>query len=94
MKNISYDQAMKLLKSYNAKLVDTQLECDYQRKHLPKSINIPVEEINEKAYKYLNDKSEIIIVYCHSGIRSVAACDMLKRLGYSNVYNIQGGIDN
>lgn len=94
MKNISYDQAMKLIKTHNAKLVDTQLEYDYLKNHLPNSINIPVEEINDKAYKYLNDKNEAIIVYCQSGIRSVAACDMLKRLGYTNLYNIQGGIDD
>ncbi len=94
MKNLSYDQAMKLVKSYNAKLIDTQLYHEYLREHLTGSINIPVEEINEKAHKYLKDKSEIIIVYCLSGVRSIAACDMLQRLGYINVYNIQNGIEN
>lgn len=94
MRNISYDQAMKLVKEYNAKLVDTQLEHDYLKKHLQRSINLPVEYINDIAYKYLKDKNEIIIVYCLSGVRSVAAYDMLKRLGYKNIYNIQGGIEN
>ena len=57
------------------------------------SINIPVEEINQKINKVIKDKNKIIIVYCLKGIRSEAASDMLKRLGYQNIYNIQGGID-
>lgn len=94
MKNVSYDQAMDLVVNYNAKLIDTQLEEDYYRKHLQGSINIPVEQINNYAYYYLPDRNELIVVYCLKGIRSIAATDMLERLGYANVYNLQGGIEN
>ena len=94
MKNISYDQAIKLVRNNNGVLLDVQLERDYYKRHLPSSINIPVEEINQKANKLIMSKNEFIVVYCLSGIRSVAACDMLKRLGYNNIYNIEGGIDN
>ena len=94
MKNISYDQAMKLIKMYNANIIDTQLKQDYEKNHIANSINIPIEEINKKAYKYLKDKNQIIVVYCQSGIRSIVGCDMLKRLGYTNLYNIDGGLDN
>lgn len=93
MKNISYDQAMILVTKYNAKLIDTQLEEDYNKRHFRGSINIPVELINSRAYYYLNDKYELIVVYCLKGMRSVAAGDMLERLGFANVYNIRGGID-
>ncbi len=93
MKNISYDQAMELLKIYQAKLIDTQTRYEYEKRHIVGSINIPVEEITEKAYQYFNDRNEVLVVYCLNGTRSIAACDMLQRLGYSNVFNIQGGID-
>ena len=93
MKNISYDQAMKLIKMYNAKFVDTQLKTDYEKNHIKNSINIPIEEIKKKAYKYLPNKNELLIIYCQSGIRSVVACDMLKRFGYTNLYNIENGLD-
>lgn len=94
MKNVSYDQAINLVVNYNAKLIDTQLEEDYYKKHLQGSINIPVEQINEYAPYYLQNKNEIIVVYCLKGIRSIAATDMLERQGYVNVYNLQGGIEN
>ena len=94
MKNISYDQAINLMKNYNTIIIDVQLAIDYEKKHLKGSINIPVEEINQNINKFIKNKNEIIIVYCLSGVRSIAACDMLKRLGYNNLYNIQGGIEN
>ena len=94
MKNVSYDQAINLVVNYNAKLIDTQLEEDYYKKHLQGSINIPVEQINEYAPYYLQNKNKKIVVYCLKGIRSIAATDMLERQGYVNVYNLQGGIEN
>lgn len=93
MKNISYDQAMNLLQKNNVVLIDVQLENDYRKKHIVGSINIPVEEINKKISKIIRDRNKIIIVYCLKGIRSEAAMDMLKRLGYKNIYNIEGGIN-
>lgn len=93
MKNISYNQAIELINLNNGILIDVQLKRDYEKKHLLGSINIPVEEINEKIKNIIKDKNQILIVYCLKGIRSEAAMDMLKRLGYNNVYNIQGGIE-
>ena len=31
-------------------------------------------------------------VYCHSGTRSVQACQIMKTFGINNVYNLLGGI--
>lgn len=93
MKNISYDQAMQLANEYGAKLIDVQLESDYYEKHLYGSVNIPVENIAYDISNVITNKNEILVVYCLKGIRSIAACDILTRLGYINVYNIQGGIE-
>ena len=93
MKNVSYDQAINLVNEYGAKLIDVQLENDYYRSHLYGSINIPVENIANEIANVTNSIDEVLVVYCLKGIRSVATCDILTRLGYINVYNIQGGIE-
>ena len=93
MKNVSYDQAINLVNEYGAKLIDVQLENDYYRSHLYGSINIPVENIADEIANVTNSIDEVLVVYCLKGIRSVAACDILTRLGFINVYNIQGGIE-
>jgi monothiol glutaredoxin len=38
-------------------------------------------------------KAAKIVVYCHHGMRSKRAADQLVAEGYSNVYNLEGGID-
>ena len=38
------------------------------------------------------DKDLNYYVYCHSGVRSVQACQIMKTFGINNVYNLLGGI--
>jgi rhodanese-related sulfurtransferase len=35
---------------------------------------------------------EKLVFVCHSGARSAQACAFLQQQGYSNVYNLRGGI--
>ncbi len=37
-------------------------------------------------------KDEPVICYCRSGKRSLQACMMLETMGFTNVYNLEGGI--
>lgn len=37
-------------------------------------------------------KDQAVYVYCRSGKRSLQACMMLEQAGFSQVYNVQGGI--
>ena len=57
------------------------------------SINIPVYDLEKNAQNKLNLGS-IIIVYCSAGIRSKRAIQILRKLGYRNLYNIEGGVEN
>ena len=57
------------------------------------SINIPVYDLLGQATRKLK-KESIIIVYCSAGIRSKRAVQILRKLGYRNLYNIEGGIEN
>ena len=74
-----------------AVLLDVRTEEEYRRGHIGGSRNIPVEKI-DNAVNLLHDKSAPLFVYCQSGIRSKKAASKLRKLGYSEVYNI-GGIE-
>jgi rhodanese-related sulfurtransferase len=37
------------------------------------------------------DKAEPLYLYCGGGYRSVLAADNLTRMGYRNVYSVDGG---
>lgn len=73
-------------------LLDVRSPQEYRERHLNGAINIPLYEISENIKRKL-DINETIVVYCSSGIRSVKAIKILKKLGYTNLYNVKNGIE-
>ena len=37
------------------------------------------------------DKKKSYFVYCRSGKRSYSACEIMKELGFTNLYNLESG---
>lgn len=74
-------------------LLDTREQSEYEVSHLQNAIhvgydNFDIETVTEK----ITDKSAIIVVYCSLGIRSEDIAEQLKTAGYTNIYNLFGGI--
>lgn len=44
-----------------------------------------------KIFSELN-KEDVYLVYCHSGNRSAMLCNYMSKLGFQNLYNLEGGI--
>ena len=74
-------------------LLDVRTEQEYQEKHIPGAILIPVQEIENRATSELPDKNVVIFVYCRSGARSANAAKILVGKGYTHIYDIGGIID-
>lgn len=92
--NITIKEMLEILKTNsNAVLLDVRSSQEYIEGHIRGSINIPVYDIEKQAKNKLN-KNSIIIVYCSAGIRSKRAIQILEKLGYENLYNVEGGIEN
>ena len=92
---ISYIEAKELLKD-NASgiLLDVRSKQEYNEYHLNGAICIPTYELQEKVQTIIEDKNSLIIVYCQSGGRSKKAVSMLKKMGYTNLYEIYGGLNS
>ena len=52
---------------------------------------IPIDEIEGRLDAFPQRDSKIV-VYCRSGVTSAQAARELVRLGYSNVWNLEGGM--
>lgn len=74
-------------------LVDVRSNQEYNEGHLQGAINIPEFEIEKKINKIIPKKNQLIIVYCQYGGRSKNAKNTMNKLGYTNVYNLYGGLD-
>ncbi|MFZ5642728.1 MAG: rhodanese-like domain-containing protein [Bacillota bacterium] len=58
--------------------------------YIPGSVNIPVGQVEKRINEIPRDKKVVII--CRSGRRSAEAAKLLTEKGYTNIYNLEGGI--
>lgn len=70
-------------------LIDVRDPVEYEIGNLG-GILIPLQTLNEKVKEL--PKNRELIVHCRSGGRSAKACEILMKNGYSNVFNLSGGI--
>ena len=91
--NLSKDEVYEMLANNdNAVLLDVRSSQEYEEGHITNALNIPTYEIYSKAQKIIQNKDTIIICYCTVGVRSKKAIKMLKKLGYKNLYHLDGGM--
>ena len=72
-----------VLKQDNLVLIDVRSKEEYNESHIPRAINIPYDELENKV-KY--DKGLNIVVYSYNDSRSHLATTVLEKLGYKNIY--------
>ena len=92
--NITAQEAKELMDTQQGYVIlDVRAQEEYDQGHIPGAIVIPHEEITEKAEAVLQDKNQLILVYCRSGRRSKIAADALVELGYTNIKEFGGILD-
>lgn len=92
---LTYVEAKDILKEdANGILIDVRSIQEYKEYHLNGAICIPLYELQIKIENIVQNKQQLIILYCQSGTRSKRAVEILEAMGYTNLYEIDGGIDN
>ena len=66
---------------------------EYREGHLQGAINIPDFEIAKRILKEVPKKNQLIVLYCQYGGRSKTVSSLMQKMGYTNVYNLYGGLD-
>jgi rhodanese-related sulfurtransferase len=76
----------------NFTLLDVRTEGEFARGKIVGSINLPVDKVDLDISKVVPDKSAKVYVYCLSGSRSMHAVDVMRKLGYTNIYSMEYGL--
>lgn len=79
--------------SQGAILVDVRSNQEYIEGHIQGAINIPDFEISNRIQREMPKKNQLIVLYCQYGGRSRDVLHIMQKMGYTNVYNLYGGLD-
>jgi phage shock protein E len=96
--DVTAEEAQRLIESSGGYQSDTLLVVDvrtpkeFAAKHVSNAKLVPFEELDKRYRTDVPDGREKVLVYCSSGERSRLACDLLGRAGYTNLYNVQDGL--
>ena len=71
-----------------AVVVDVRSKHEFQSRHLPTALNVPLDELDHLAPRHLPDKTQVLLLHCLSGTRSAMARRALRHMGYANVFNL------
>lgn len=72
-------------------LLDVREPWEVEVSHLDPYLNVPLEDLVEKVGKIPHNHP--VVILCHHGVRSLRACCWLKKLGFTRVTSLRGGID-
>ena len=84
--------ATDLINQQNAVVIDVRPGTDFSKGHIINALNIPMSGFSGQIDKLTKYKEQPIIVSCRSGAQSSSACRMLRKQGFDQVFNLQGGI--
>lgn len=75
-------------------VIDVRSRREFREGHINGALNIPLPEVKRNAEKYVKSKEQKILVCCSSGTRSKKAIEIMEDLGYKELYNLKGGLEN
>jgi len=73
-------------------LVDVREESEFAKDHLPGAIHLGKGVIERDIEQAVSDTKTPLVLYCGGGFRSALAADNLKKMGYTNVLSMDGGV--
>ena len=82
----------KLSTTANVQLIDVRTPEEFAGGHLKNAVNINIRDNDFDQQIAKLDKKKPVMVYCKAGSRSAAAADKMQEMGFSEIYNLDGGI--
>ena len=73
-------------------LVDVREDHEWSADHVTGAVHLGRGILERDAEEKFPDKSAEIVLYCGGGFRSALAADNLQKMGFTNVWSMDGGI--
>ncbi len=91
-KQVNVNQAVQVLNRDNVTVIDVRGDNEVRNGVIKGAKIIPLTDISKHLPALEKNKNNPFLVYCGSGNRSGHVCNILTQNGFSDVYNLTGGI--
>ena len=92
VKEVSSVEALQLINHKNALVLDVREADEFKAGHILNSKTIPLGKLRERIGELERYQDQPIVVVCRTEQRSNAACVLLGKQGFGQVYNLKGGV--
>lgn len=84
--------ATQTLNADNTVVLDVREANEYQQGHLANAVHIPLGQLSKRIQELEKFRNQTLVAYCRTGNRSNSAARLLRKQGFSSVFNLAGGI--
>ena len=92
IKEVDHIAAMQLINHKNALILDVREQGEYDAGHILNSKLISLGKLAGRIGELEKYRERPIVVVCRSGQRSASACALLGKQGFTQAYNLSGGV--
>jgi rhodanese-related sulfurtransferase len=89
---LSAMQAVRLM-NQGALVIDLRGKELYDAGHIGDARNVPAAQLEAQAESFKKWRDKAVITYCDSGVSGAGAARTLTKLGFTKVFNLQGGLN-
>ena len=90
---VSALEAVQLMNRRDAVVLDVRDKAEFAAGHIPNARNIPFSELTDRLREVEKLKSKPVIVSGHSGSHASKVCAALKKIGFTEVVALRGGLN-
>ena len=91
IKSVSVEEARAMWDKGGHYFIDCREEKEYRTGHVPGALHVPRGWLEFKVAALVPEPTAGVVVYCRSGDRSGLGVLALRRMGYVNAVNLDGG---
>ena len=91
--NLKPHEAVTLINRSNAIVLDVRDAAEFSTGHIADAIHIPVADLEVRLGELKKYKTKSILVNCQRGVRGGKACELLRKAEFTQVHNLQGGLN-
>lgn len=92
-KRLTALEAVRMINDREPLIVDLRPLGEFKKGHMLNAVNLPLAKLEDRVGELGKDRSRPVLVYCAMGVSSTDGVARLKKLGFTEVYPIRGGLN-